>query len=120
MEGHAPNLTANKVTTKFSERRGRYCIVPTLKTKDCSAKTSTIRENSFAIHAPSLFNALPKEVRNITGVSVETFKLHLDRCLTNIPDQPSVPGYSGQRAAASNSIIHQIKHIGGGTNGTDL
>ena len=120
MEGLAPNLKSNKVITKFSERRGRYCVIPTLKTRSCSAKISTIRENSFAIHTPTVFNSLPKKLRDITGVTVETFKHHLDRCLSNIPDQPSVSGYSGQRAAATNSIIHQIKHIGGGTCGADL
>ena len=120
LEGYAPNLTANTVTTKFSERRGRYCVIPKLKNSCCSSKTSTIRENTFAIHAPSVFNVLPKKLRNITGVTVETFKHHLDKFLSDIPDQPSVSGYAGQRAAATNSIMQQIQHIGGGTNGADL
>ena len=118
IEGFAPNLKVNKICTKFSNRRGRSCLLPKLKRRECSAKTTTLRESSFGIHAPKLFNCLPKHIRDITSVSVDTFKLHLDRTLTNIPDQPSVTGYSGQRAAASNSIIHQIQHLRGGASGS--
>ena len=120
IEGYAPNLPVNKVSTKTSDRRGRYCTVPKLKRSDCSSKIKTIRESTFGIHAPMLFNALPKHIRNISGVTVDTFKLHLDKVLSHIPDQPSVTGYAGHRAAATNSILHQIQHIGGGTNGSDL
>ena len=112
MEGLAPNLNSNKIVTITSERRGRYCLIPRL-TKKCSAKVNTIRENSFSIHGPKLFNILPKHIRNISGVCVATFKYHLDKLITAIPDQPSVPGYAGQRAAATNSLIHQISNSGG-------
>lgn len=120
IEGLAPNLSANEVCTKLSDRRGRYCIVPKLKRSECSNKIKTIRENTFGIHATVLYNCLPKHIRDITGVRVETFKLHLDKLLSKIPDQPSVTGYAGQRAAATNSITDQIQHIGGGTYGSDL
>ena len=63
---------------------------------------------------------IPKAVRDITGVKVDSFKLHLDRFLSKIPDQPSVTGYAGYRAAASNSLLTQIQQRGGGTNGADL
>ena len=57
--------------------------MPNIK-KQCSAKINTIRENSFSIHSAKLFNALPKRVRNITDVGVETFKHHLDKLLSQI------------------------------------
>ena len=120
LEGHAPNLRINKIKSKQSDRRGNSCILPTLKHKNCSAKVKSIRENSFSIHAPRLFNMMPKSIRDITGVKVDSFKLHLDRFLSKIPDQPSVTGYAGYRAAATNSLIHQIQRIGGGTAGADL
>ena len=113
IEGLAPNISTNRIHTKESDRRGRYCVLPKLKTGDCSAKLKTIRENSFGVHAPKLFNVLPKHVRNITGVSANTFKHHLDKLLSTVPDQPSIPGYSGGRAAASNSILHQMISGGG-------
>ena len=120
LEGHAPNLRINKIQPKLSDRRGRYCILPSLKHSACSAKIITIRENSFGVHAPRIFNILPKSIRGITGVKVDSFKLHLDRFLSTIPDQPSVTGYAGYRAAVSNSIIHQTQQIGGGTYGAGL
>ena len=115
LEGFAPNLSSNRITTNYSERRGRYCNIPRLnRGTSCSAKINTIRENSFSVQAPKLFNCLPKKLRNLTGVSVDTFKHHLDNLLATLPDQPGVPGYAGSRAAASNSIYHQIMNIGGG------
>ena len=115
MENLAPNLSTNSIKVKYSERRGRSCVIPTLSnSQQCSAKINTIRENSFSIQGPKLFNCLPKEIRNITDVSVETFKYHLDKLLTNIPDQPGVPGYVGSRAAATNSITDQIRNLGVG------
>ena len=115
IEKLAPNLTTNRIETKYSERRGRYCNIPKLnKSHKCSAKMNTIRENSFSVQGPKLFNCLPKEIRNISGVSVETFKRHLDKLLTRVPDQPGVPGYAGSRAAATNSISDQIVNIGVG------
>ena len=119
IEGYAPNLKLNKITTKCSDRRGRFCVLPRLK-RECTAKTTTIRENSFAVHAAKLFNELPKEIRNMSSVTIETFKRHLDKTLASIPDQPSVPGYAGQRSAATNSLLDQIQHYRGGTYGAGL
>ena len=112
LENLAPNLNSNKIVSKYSERRGRYVVIPNIK-KQCSAKINTIRENSFSIHSAKLFNALPKRIRNITDVRVETFKHHLDKLLHHIPDEPGIPGYAGRRAGASNSIYHQISYYGG-------
>ena len=109
MERLAPNLSTNPIEVRYSERRGRSCVIPKLiNSQLCSAQINTIRENSFSIQGPRLFNCLPKKIRNITSVSVDTFKYHLDKLLTNIPDQPGVPGYAGSRAAVTNSIIDQI------------
>ena len=111
LENLAPNPN-NKIVSKHSERRGRYVVIPNIK-KQCSAKIITIRENSFTIHSAKLFNTLPKMIRNITDVRVETFKHHLDKLLRHIPDEPGIPGYAGRRAGASNSIYHQMSYYGG-------
>ena len=113
MEKLAPNLAANRINTKISERRGRYCLIPKIA-KHCSARVKTLREHSFSIHAPKLFNSMPKHIRDISDVSVDTFKYHLDKLLATIPDEPSVPGYAKQRAANTNSLLDQISNIGGG------
>ena len=69
IEGLAPNLSTNKIQTKLSDRRGRLCILPkAAKQHICSTKINTIRENSFCVQGPKLFNALPREIRNINEV----------------------------------------------------
>ena len=55
-----------------------------------------------------MFNSLPKHLRNISGVSVDSFKRRLDKFLATVPDQPTVDGYYGMRAANSNSLIDMI------------
>ena len=65
----------------------------------------------MAIRGPRLFNQLPKYLRNVTGVKADTFKKKLDRYLTQLPDQPTVDGYYGRRAACSNSLLDVILHM---------
>ena len=51
--------------------------------------TSALREASFYIYGPKVFNALPKDLREI-DTSMETFKSKLDDFLTLIPDIPRI------------------------------
>ena len=113
LEKLAPNLNTNQIESKCSDRRGRYCLVPKLNTKT-SGKLTTLRENSFCIQGPRLFNCLPKETRNLSGITIGTFKRHLNNYLLTLPDQPGIPGYTGMRPAATNSIIDQSLHSSGG------
>ena len=101
----APNLSKNPVTTHHSTRRGVYCNVPRVRNTGCSAKTVNIRENSFAIKGPRLFNSMPQKIRNLSSISVDKFKRELDKVLSTIPDMPTVPGYAGRRSACSNSLV---------------
>ena len=55
-----------------------------------------------------LFNCIPGYIRNLTGVTTDTFKGHLDKWLKTVPDQPRGGGYSGRVAAESNGIQHQV------------
>ena len=91
--------------TKFSDRRGRLCIIPPVSKHQCPSAVKNAREASLAIRGPRLYNSLPKYLRNITGVSVESFKRRLDKYLLQLPDEPSVDGYYGMRSSNSNSII---------------
>ena len=64
------------------------------------------REASLQVKGARLFNLVPTEIRNLSGVSVETFKSGLDAWLTTIPDQPTIPGR--QRSSLTNSLIDQV------------
>ena len=84
LEGQAPNCGLEVLQT---ERRGRELKIPPLKGK---TSVRSLREQSFQVNGPRLFNSIPKEVRNMTKVSVEEFKVKLDKFLEKIPDQPNV------------------------------
>ena len=112
MEGQVPNICdpmRGGIRTKWHDRRGRHCVVPTVSNR-ASQAIQSLRYASFAIHAPRLFNILPAHVRNITGCSVDTFKGHLDRYLSTVPDEPQIAGYTAIRRADSNSILHMTQH----------
>ena len=53
-----------------------------------------------------LFNSIPRELRDMSHGKVETFKSGLDKWLSQIPDQPTIPNC--QRAAVTNSLLDQI------------
>ena len=98
-------------------RLGRSCILPNLK-KNSSVKIQTLRENSFQVHGPKLFNCLPPQLRNLTKCSVIDFKTKLDLVLEMVPDEPNVTGCEYTPRACdqfngnpSNSIIDQIRSI---------
>ena len=94
-------------------RRGRVCRIPQLNLHSRKSIQS-LREASFQVHGPKLFNKLPRSIRNITNCSVDEFKSKLDQFLENIPYEPRVsnlvPTASSQvTARASNSLVDQIK-----------
>ena len=54
-----------------------------------------------------IFNALPKNLRNISGVNVETFKKHLDKFLILVPDEPNCfLGHQVNEAILFKNIIY--------------
>ena len=73
--------------------------VPHMAAKSAAAVRNA-REASLQVKGARLFNLVPKEVRNLSGVSADMFKSGLDAWLTNIPDQPTIPGR--QRSALPN------------------
>ena len=73
------------------------------------AAIQTLRENSFQIDGPRLFNSLPKKIRDIK-TSQDDFKEALDIFLMTIPDQPRmgslVPRATDQQTGRqSNSLL---------------
>ena len=63
------------------------------------------RESSLQVKA-RLFNLVPKDIRDLKGVTVDTFKVGLDAWVSTVPDQPTIPGR--QRAALTNTLIDQV------------
>ena len=102
------------ITESNNLRLGRLCVIPGLKTS-CKAKVKSLRENSFQIVGPRLFNCLPQNIRNLRKCSIEEFKSKLDEYLARIPAEPKLPGYtpsasdlfSGQ---PSNCLVDQIRN----------
>ena len=112
LEGLVPNCGLESETKL---RLGRTCSIPTLTN---TGKIRTLRENSFQVHGPKLYNSLPIRIRNITKCSVNDFKTLLDRVLSQVPDEPNISGTQYTPRACdlftgkpSNSVIDQIRGI---------
>ena len=106
IQGLAPNLMGRDRIKYASTnmRLGRCCVLPTLN-HSAPRYVQTLRENSFAIHGPRLFNVLDKELRNFDG-TLDTFKGRLDKFLATISDAPLDLNYP--QVAASNSLLAQV------------
>ena len=96
----------NNISFSFSPRRGRTATIGKI-VNSAPSSVKRAREASLQVKGARLFNLLPPDIRNIDGENVNTFKSHLDQFLSNIPDQPTIPGRP--RAAASNSLLDQIQ-----------
>ena len=108
LEEQVPNIKyadgeRNKVTAQSHPRRGKECIIPKVSRK-APCRLQKLRDASLAIRGQKLFNALPAEVRNTTGCSVDQFKRTLDRFLCTVPDEPQILGYTSQRRTDTNSL----------------
>ena len=108
LEGLVPNLSGRSmITGKTTLRYGRLCHVPSLKSS-VSNKLQSLRDSSFCVNGPNLFNSLPSRIRNLSKVGLSKFKNELDKFLKTIADEPLSKGYTAGRRAASNSLLHMI------------
>lgn len=105
IENQVPNIGIQHQYSK----RGRRCIVPSVK-KDAPSWTRKLREASLNVRGPTLFNCLPREIRDITDCKTETFKKSLDHWLSTIPDEPQIPGYTAMRRSESNCVRHMYPY----------
>ena len=92
-----------------NERTGIYAIGPQIK-PTLPSKIRSMRNDSFVVVAPRLYNLLPEKLRRKTeGLHpILSFKTTLDHFLSKIPDEPTVNGLS--RPAESNSLFHQVHY----------
>jgi hypothetical protein len=110
LEGLVPNISHGGdggIKKLHTARNGRTSIIPTLH-RTTPAKVLKLREGSLKYHGSQLFNALPKDIRDLSNCSVEVFKNKLDKYLNSIRDEPLVRGYTAVRQTESNSLIHMI------------
>ena len=87
LERKVPNFSP-PIQCHISDCRGRMCssgVVPT-------GHLGTLCHNSFRNRAATLFNCLPKHIRNIVNCANPImFKRALDNHLCSIEDSPMVP-----------------------------
>ena len=108
LEGIVPNLPGrSKIVERTSLRNGRVCCIPAVAAV-ANNRLARLREGSFCVNGPLLFNALPSNLRNMTGVGHIDFKRELDTFLGTVADEPLLRGYTAQRKAESNSLLHMI------------
>ncbi|KAG0713115.1 RNA-directed DNA polymerase from mobile element jockey [Chionoecetes opilio] len=106
LEKQVPDPTSLALQAHLNERTGRKCSRRTLPS-NAPGRCKTLLAASLAHEGPKIFNSLHKNVRNITGCSVNTFKYGLDKILRTVPDKPPVPGYTA-KCRTSNTIPDQV------------
>ena len=96
-------------------KNGRLCSIPSSQ-YETPRSVKTLRETSFQVKGPALFNSLPMEIRNATNCSLNSFKNLLDSFLEKIPDTPLSQTYfpvplDRLSASPSNSIIDWMRYL---------
>ena len=76
----------------------------------------TLRNQSFQVSGPRLFNSMPKAIRNMKKCSLEDFKVTLDSFLKTVPDEPKTealtPRATNQLSGKqTNSLIFQVVKV---------
>ena len=89
-----------------SDRRGRMAV-PHAVLRHTPAAVRRAREASLGVKGVKIFNLLPVWLRNLSGVTVDQFKGELDKFLSLVPDEPTLPGRA--RAATTNSLLDQLQ-----------
>ena len=97
--------------TATKTKRDRRIISPKIPNMANGKRLSRVEKRQI-YNCPSrktqrLFNSIHGSIRNLTGITMDTFKRHLDDWLKTVPDQPKGEGYYERVAAETNSIQHQ-------------
>ena len=97
LEGTVPVVG---IESNWSPRRGR--LIKSLHANRSNA-------HNFCSLVEKGWNHLPKDLRNLSGVSVDTFKHHLDRFLSLIEDNPHLSNEKTRRC--NNDIMSAISYV---------
>ena len=108
IKGIVPNLTIGNLKLRWENvgRRGLLCLIPLLN-RGAMARYKTLKDNSFCVRGPRLYNSLPSYIRD-KKFSFESFKHRLDEFLCKVPDKPSLVGAGYAQPARFNSIEAQL------------
>ena len=88
----------------MSARRPRSLEVPNF----ARGSVGTLKEQTFQVNGPRLWNTIPNKIRNKTQCSMDEFKMDLDVFLSSVPDEPKISGQVPLNAENSNSLLHQM------------
>ena len=94
-----------------NSRTGRWAVPAQLSSPNVPAAVRAAKESSLRVRGCQLFNLLPAVLRSADHGDTLMFKNNLDHYLSCVPDQPTTNGL--QRAAKSNSLLHQVPLMGG-------
>ena len=111
IRGLVPNFSDHQnggILVTETSRRGKLCRIVPLNNRSL-VRVQSLREHSFAVMGPRLFNCLPAELREGGETSLRSFKTKLDRFLLTVKDQPPLPHY--YQAAPDNSLVQQIYQV---------
>ena len=105
-----PNFSneSYKIKTYVSQRRGLLCSIPVIRVGS-SDHHKALKDGSFAVMGPRLFNCIPKTLRD-KSLSINSFKAQLDIWLKGVPDKPKLQDYNTQNFD-SNSIVVQSRRF---------
>ena len=110
--GLVPNISEHhKVQFHSNKRFGTVCCV--LQFPLYNNKAMKARNASFALTASSLWNSLPRELRDLSEISVEAFKTRLDKILKDYPDEPRcspIGHYTNLNGRTSNSLFDLARY----------
>ena len=114
LEGLVPNCGVTECKSEnegINDRRGRMCDVTKHKSKVLSIQA--MRESSFQMSGPKLFNKLPKYLRDMTKCGPVEFKEALDLFLSFVPDNPlctglTPPAQKPDTAVSTNSLLYTM------------
>ncbi|KAG0711079.1 hypothetical protein GWK47_021397 [Chionoecetes opilio] len=81
-----------------------------LSTCASSKGLQALIHHSFSHNGVRLFNCAPRHIRDLTGVTTDTFKHHLDKWLADIPDQPPTQGYSSSHDNTLPSVVLEARN----------
>ena len=104
-------VSGYKLDFIMNSRTWRWAVPEKLAGSRVPAAVLNAKANSLRIKGAQLFNLLPAVLRNASHGDIDMFKDNLDHYLSQVPDQPTIPGLV--RAAVTNSLLHQIPMIGG-------
>ena len=110
IEGLSENIMKLKLSGRST--RGRIIIPRTIPGRLSKANRTIIHHSPAAI-MQRLFNTMPLHIRDLTGVSLITFKKKLDKFLKDVPDNPRLEEtrYIRRCSTVTNSLVDQCRGL---------